>query len=307
MRVATKVEIVVAARARGRRGEKEDDRTDEGPHGDGNLTSVECARQASETALEFHDILYAVDEGGIARVTINRPERRNALGASTVGELIAALSKARDDAAVRVVVLTGAGKIFCAGGDLSQMSGQAASAGPAGSFVDLNLAFTDVGKPTIAMVNGHALAGGLGLVTACDLAIASSSAQFGTPEIDVGLWPMMIMATIFRNVPRKQGLEMILTGERLSAERALHMGLVNRVAPAEKLEEETMALARKLAAKSPTAMRLGLRAFHATQDLPLAPALEQLQRELFAVLATEDAREGLTAFFEKRAPRWTGR
>lgn len=257
--------------------------------------------------MSYHDILYDVSDG-IGRVTLNRPEKRNALGAGTVGELCAALRAARDDEAVRAIVLTGAGKIFCAGGDLSQMGGQGVSGGqPAGSFVDLNLAFTEAGKPTIAMVNGHALAGGLGLVTACDLAIASTEAQFGTPEINVGLWPMMIMATIFRNVPRKAGLEMILTGDRVAADRAVAMGLVNRAVPPEKLEDETMALARKLAGKSPAVMRLGLRAFHETQDMELRAALAHLEKQLFAVLMTEDAREGLMAFLQKREPTWRGR
>ena len=255
--------------------------------------------------MEFKDIRYEI-AGGIARITLNRPEKRNALGASTVGELIRALQAAREDEAARVVILTGAGKIFCAGGDLSQMGG-AESSSPAGSFVDLNLAFTEVGKPTIAMVNGHALAGGLGLVVACDLAIASTEAQFGTPEINVGLWPMMIMATIFRNVPRKHGLEMILTGERFGAEQAARIGLINRAVLPEKLDEETMALARKLAAKSPAVMRLGLRAFHETQDMELRPALETLQSRFFAVIGTEDAREGLMAFLQKREPNWKGR
>jgi enoyl-CoA hydratase len=263
--------------------------------------------------MSYSEILYDV-QGATARITLNRPEKRNPLGPTTIGELLHALDRARDDAAVRVIVLTGAGKVFSAGGDLSSMgsggtplqSGGSESTKP-GTFVDLNLALTKVGKPTIAMVNGHALAGGLGLVVACDMAIAADDAQLGTPEINVGLWPMMIMATIFRNVPRKRGLELIMTGDKISAAQAAELGLITRAVPKDRLQAEVDALAEKLAGKSPVVMRMGLEAFYKTQDLELEPALQYLQGQLVAVLGTEDAREGLMAFLEKRAPVWKGR
>ncbi len=261
----------------------------------------------------YSEILYEV-RGAVARVTLNRPEKRNPLGPTTIGELLHALETAKADGAVRVIVLTGAGKAFSAGGDLSSMGSGGtplqATGGAAtkpGTFVDLNLALTRVGKPTIAMVNGHALAGGLGLVVACDAAIAADDAQLGTPEINVGLWPMMIMATIFRNVPRKRGLELIMTGDKISAAEAERIGLITRAVPREKLESEVDALAQKLASKSPAVLKLGLEAFYRAQDMELEPALLHLQQQLVAVLATEDAREGLTAFLEKRAPNWKGR
>src|SRR5262249_11493341 len=147
----------------------------------------------------------------------------------------------------------------------------------------------------------------LGLVVACDAAIAADDAQFGTPEINVGLWPMMIMATIFRNVPRKRGLELIMTGDKISAVEAERMGLITRAVPRERLEAEVQALADKVAAKSPLVMRMGLEAFYRVQDLSLEDALAYLQGQLMAVLGTEDAREGLSAFLEKRAPVWRGR
>ena len=261
---------------------------------------------------EYSEILYMVS-GAIARITLNRPEKRNPLGPRTIGELLHALDRAKSDAAVRVVVITGAGKVFSAGGDLSSMggggtpleSGASATTRP-GTFVDLNLALVRLGKPSIAMVNGHALAGGLGLVVACDLALASTEAQLGTPEINVGLWPMMIMATIFRNVTRKRGLELITTGEKLSAAEAEKIGLITRAVPPAELETAVEALAAKLAAKSPKVMALGLDAFHATEDMELEPALRLLEQKLVEVLGTNDAREGLTAFLEKRAPVWTG-
>ncbi len=263
--------------------------------------------------MPYSEILYEV-RGPVARITLNRPEKRNPLGPVTIGELLHALDAARQDDAVRVIVLTGAGKVFSAGGDLSSMGSggtplQSPGSGSTkpGTFVDLNLALTRVGKPTIAMVNGHALAGGLGLVVACDLAIAADDAQLGTPEINVGLWPMMIMATIFRNVPRKRGLELIMTGDKISAAQAAELGLITRAVPRDALDAEVETLAQKLASKSPLVMRLGLEAFYRVQDLELEPALQLLQTQLMAVLATEDAREGLTAFLEKRAPQWKGK
>lgn len=279
--------------------------------------------------MRFADIQYRVAQG-IARVTIDRPEKRNALSASTVAEMAQAMRMARDDESVRVVVLTGTGSVFCSGGDLSQMAtapsnggnGNPAASGVkpraktnggpvdqdahglATSYVDLTLAFTELGKPSIAMVNGPALGGGLGLVTACDLAIASNQAQFATPEINVGLWPMIIMATICRNLSRKHALELILSGERISADRAADIGLINRVVPAAELEEATMAWAQALSLKSPASMRLGLRAFYDIQDMPHREAIRYLEQQFFVMLATEDAREGLAAFFEKRPPHW---
>jgi enoyl-CoA hydratase/carnithine racemase len=263
--------------------------------------------------MSYSEIVYEVS-GSTARITLNRPEKRNPLGPTTIGELLHALDRAKADDAVRVIVLTGAGKVFSAGGDLSSMGSggtplqaSGSESTKPGTFVDLNLAMTRVGKPTIAMVNGHALAGGLGLVVACDVAIAADDAQLGTPEINVGLWPMMIMATIFRNVPRKRGLQLIMTGDKISAAEAAEMGLITRAVPKDRLEAEVDALASKLAGKSPLVMRMGLEAFYRVQDMELEPALQHLQAQLVAVLGTEDAREGLTAFLEKRAPEWKGR
>jgi enoyl-CoA hydratase len=249
------------------------------------------------------------DAGPVARLTLNRPEKRNPIGPMTCGELVHALSRLRDSTSVRVVVLTGAGAVFSAGGDLSAM--QAPADGGDGirpaSLVELFSAMHDLGKPIVAMVNGHALAGGLGLMVACDLSIAADTAEFGTTEIAVGLWPMMITAEITRNVGRKRTLEMMLTGRRLPAAEALECGLVNRVVPAADLEAETMKLAGELAERSPAAMALGLRAFYRSQDMEFEPALRYLEGQLGHVLALEDAREGITAFLQKRKPQWKGR
>jgi enoyl-CoA hydratase len=268
---------------------------------------VGCAPPMSDTE-QVGDVLYELRDG-IARLTLNRPDKRNPLGPSMIGALLASVERARVDPAVRVVLLTGAGRVFSAGGDLAAMGqpGAAGGHGIAGTLPDLFVAMTRLGKPIVAMVNGHALAGGCGLVAACDLAIAADDAQFGTPEIDVGLWPMMIMAVIFRSVGRKKGLELMMTGHRISAVDAERIGLVNRAVPRERLDEEAAALCAKIAAKSPRILELGLAGFHALCDEALAEDLQQLQQRFLAVLQTEDAREGLAAFLEKRAPRWQGR
>jgi enoyl-CoA hydratase len=245
------------------------------------------------------------DAGPIARLTLNRPDKRNPIGPATCGELVAALAVIRDRPEVRVVVLTGAGTVFSAGGDLSAM--QAPASGPRASLVDLLLAMHDLGKPILAMVNGPAIAGGLGLMVACDLVIAADTATFGTTEIAVGLWPMMITAEIVRSVGRKKTLELMLTGKKLGAAEALACGLVNRVVPAAELEAVTMALATELAGRSPAAMALGLRAFYACQDMAFPDQLAFLQGELGKVLALDDAAEGIAAFLGKRPPVWTGR
>jgi len=245
------------------------------------------------------------DAGPIARLTLNRPDKRNPIGPATCGELVAALAAIGANPAVRVVVLTGAGKVFSAGGDLSAM--QAAPDGPTATLVELLTAMHELGKPIIAMVQGHALAGGLGLMVACDLVLAADTAELGTTEIGVGLWPMMITAEITRSIGRKKTLEMMLTGKRYTAAEALEMGLINQVVPAADLEAATMTLAGELADRSPAALALGLKAFYRSQDMEFAPQLRYLQAELGRVLALEDAAEGIAAFLGKRKPVWKGK
>ena len=243
----------------------------------------------------------AVDDSGpVARITLNVPDKRNPISPAMCGELLAALRGLR----ANVVVLTGAGSAFSAGGDLSGM--HKPSATPPATLVELLVAMHELGKPIIAMVNGPALAGGLGLMVACDLVVASDTAVFGTTEIAVGLWPMMITAELTRSVGRKRVLEMMLTGAKLLAAEALACGLVTRVVPASELEAATLTLANELAAKSPAVLRLGLRAFYRSQDMELEPQLRYLQGELGRVLATDDAKEGIAAFLAKRPPVWKG-
>jgi enoyl-CoA hydratase/carnithine racemase len=246
------------------------------------------------------------DSAPVATITLNRPEKRNPLGPATCGELVHALAHLKAEREIRVVVLTGAGPVFSAGGDLAQLQPAAGAVAPA-TLVELFGAMHALGKPIIAMVGGPALAGGLGLMVACDLVVAADSAQFGTTEIAVGLWPMMITAELTRSVGRKQVLEMMLTGRKLSAAEALACGLVNRVVPPGQLAAATHQLAREIAERSPAAIALGLHAFYRSQDMEYEPQLRYLQAELGRVLALEDAAEGVAAFLGKRKPVWKGR
>jgi enoyl-CoA hydratase/carnithine racemase len=261
--------------------------------------------------MELTEVLYEAGGDGVATITLNRPEQRNPLGPQMLRDLRAALDAARDDAAVRVVVLTGAGdKAFCAGADLSSF---AAAAGEVerhqgrGLFVDLFLACEKLGKPLIGCINGHALAGGFGLALCCDLLVSSDRATFGTPEIRVGVWPMMIMSIVVRNLGRKRALELFMTGERISATTAESWGFVNRVVAADEVRERAHAWAAEIAGWSPLIMRLGRDAFYAVDSLDYETALRYLQAQLTVVSMTEDFREGVAAFLEKRAPEFRGR
>ena len=183
------------------------------------------------------------EAAAVARITLNRPDKRNPIGPQLCGELVHALAAVKEDPRVGCVLLGAAGKVFSAGGDLGQLAGQAAPSVSPASLPQLFAAMHGLGKPIVAAVQGHALAGGLGLVVACDLVVASEAAEFGTTEINLGLWPMMITAEIVRSVGRKKALELMLTGERISAAEAQRIGLVNRVVPADRLEAEATTLA----------------------------------------------------------------
>jgi enoyl-CoA hydratase len=259
--------------------------------------------------VELKHLLYAPRDA-VAMVTINRPDTRNALSHEVVVELRAALQEAKRDAAVRVVVLTGAGTIFCAGADLNSFRSEQPELDrqlQRRQLAELFLDMTRLGKPTLARVNGHALAGGFGLVAACDLAIASSEAQFGMPEVNVGVFPMMIMAIVFRNLPRKAAMELMLTGKRIDAAEAVRLGLINRQVSADRLDAEVETLASELARKSPIGMKLGLEAFYTMEDMSFPAAMAYLQDQLALLSLSDDLKEGVNAFFEKRAPRFTGR
>lgn len=260
------------------------------------------------TALSYRTILVA-DDGPTRTVTLNNPARKNAIGPAMVNELLWALSEAIEDANVRAIVLTGAGDAFCAGGDFGQMAGAAGGGDlpPKGDYADLLLALVNCTKPVVARVNGHAMGGGLGLVAASHFAIGARGAKLGTPEINVGLFPMMIMAVLQRVMPRRKLLAMMLLGERMTADEAVLCGLLGKAVEPADLDAAVKAVTDAIASKSPVTVRLGLQALAAQDDLDLETALPLLRERLAGVLATDDAREGLMAFLEKRPPKWTGK
>lgn len=256
-------------------------------------------------------VLYGVTAAGVARVTLNDPERRNALSAELLQELCAALERARDDPAVRCVVLaSGHPRVFSAGADLQDFVGERPLAerhDGAGGFVRVFELIGTLGKPTICAVDGTALGGAVGVVLACDLVVASTAASFGTPELGVGAFPFMVMALLYRNVGRKRASELLLLGERISAEAAMEAGIVNRVVEPGELEAAVEGWAARLAAAAPLALRMGKDAMHRQMDMPLLDALEYLRAQLAIAMSSDDLREGVEAFFEHREPRWTGR
>ena len=258
------------------------------------------------------EIVLVEQTGAVMRLTINREERRNALNEEVCAALTAGVDQAEATAGVRVIVITGAGeRAFCAGGDMKPGADGAPftidPANPRHYVVNLFRRLEACGLPTIARVNGHALAGGLGLVCACDMAIGVDSASFGVPESRVGLFPMMILSYMQRIIPRRKLFEMCITGERFSAQDALAFDILNYVEPAARLDERLDWLIERIVDKTPTGIRLGKQAFRAIEDMPLDKAFEYTQLMLPMMALTEDAREGMRAFNEKRAPRWTGK
>jgi enoyl-CoA hydratase len=248
--------------------------------------------------------------GRVATVTLNRPEQRNPLSATMLRDLASALRWCKDESDVRVVVLTGAGRVFCAGADLSSFDGDTSAIDKFRSrdlFVELFVLMAELGKPIVGRINGHALAGGFGLASSCDILVAVDTAAFGTPEINVGIWPMMIQAILSRNVPRKVLLEMEMLGDRWTAAQLQSLGVVNRVVPEAQLNSTVDEITERLAKKSPVAMRLGRESFYRQQDMDFRAAMHYLHGQFLLVSQTEDSREGIKAFFEKREPDFKGR
>jgi enoyl-CoA hydratase/carnithine racemase len=297
--------------ARGTRAQCEPDGEAEHHGSDGQQHLTDRTRfRSTVRVMAYEALLYEVNDG-VATITINRPERRNALSWTVMSELRAAFEAAKADREVRVVTLTGAGdKAFCAGADLTGMRADAGWAevhDGRGELTRLFRTMWELGKPIVARVRGYALAGGFGLCLACDLVVAADDAQFGTPEIDVGLWPFMITVPLVRSMPPKVALELMMTGRRVSAEEALRIGFVNRVVPVAELDAAVAEITATLAAKSPAIMKLGRDSFYAVWDQPAEEALRLLHSMLTITSATDDAAEGIAAFAEKRQPVWRGR
>jgi enoyl-CoA hydratase len=255
------------------------------------------------------ELLYEVKDG-VATLTLNRPDQRNALNGELLAALVDGMKRARDENEVRAVVLTGSGeKVFCAGADLGGFAADVPLVDKhfaSDLFLEYFRLMPRLGKPSLCAANGHVLAGGMGLALSCDLLIAKEGARFGTPEINVGAFPYMIMSVIYRNVPRKKVNEMMLLGEQISAEQAVEYGIANKVVPADQFDEAVSEWATKLASKSPVLMRLGHDAMYRQQDMALDDALEYLRSQLSLTFSTEDIQEGVSAFFEKREPEWKG-
>jgi enoyl-CoA hydratase len=268
-------------------------------------------RVTVRSRMGYETIRYDV-AGNVATIALDEPETRNALSDQVLDELIAAFEAARADADARCVVLTSThDKVFSSGGNLAGFSADVPlirkHLETGARFPRLFRTIGELGKPTLCAANGHVLAGALGLALACDLIVAREGARFGTPEINVGVFPFMIMALIYRNVGRKKTNELLLLGEQIPATEAERIGIVNRVVPAAEFDAAVQDWAERLAAKSPLLMRLGKDAMYRQQDMAFADALEYLQAQLSLAFSTEDIQEGVKAFFEKRDPVWTGR
>lgn len=260
--------------------------------------------------MTYDTLRYGVAANGVATIALDRPDTRNALSNEVLAELHRAFAAARDDAAVRCVVLTSTHEtVFSSGGNLAEFAAAAPLVRKHAELERLPSLFTLIGrlgKPTLCAANGHVLAGALGLALACDLVIAREGARFGTPEIDVGVFPFMIMALIYRNVGRKKTTELLLLGEQIGAAEAERIGLVNRVVPAGEFDAAVADWAGRLAAKSPALLKLGKDAIYRQQDMAFEDALDFLRGQLALALSTEDVREGIRAFFQKREPQWRG-
>ena len=260
--------------------------------------------------MPYETLRYDVADA-VATIGLDRPETRNALSDALLDELLDALTAARDDAAVRCVVLASTHPtVFSSGGDLDGFAAEMALVHRHAAndrFPRVFALIGQLGKPVICAAGGHVLAGALGLALACDLVVASERATFGTPEIDVGLFPFMIAVLIARNVGRKKMAELLLLGQRIDAHEAHRLGIVNRVVPADEFDAAVADWAARLAAKPPLIMRLGKDALYAQQDLEFEPALEYMREQLTLAQSTEDAREGMAAFLERREPEWKGR
>lgn len=251
------------------------------------------------------------DRDHVAWLTIDRASTRNALGADVLEGLLAGMRRALDDRSVRAIVVTGAGdRAFCAGGNLKpgdkspfKFDYSAAT----GGFAELLHLATRCAVPLIARVNGHCLAGGMGLLAMCDLAVAVHTATFGLPEVKIGMFPMQVGAVIQKLIPRRVLMEMCITGEPISADEALAINLVNYVVPADELDAKLAWLLGRICDKSPTAIRRGRFAMAAIADMNTHQAIDYMATQLGTLALTEDAVEGLASFNEKRRPVWTGR
>ncbi len=255
------------------------------------------------------DLLYKV-KNNVAYITINRETNKNSISSDAVTLFLESLETAEADNEVRVVCVSGAGdKVFCSGADLGGGIGKGTGKENQSfkKYAALITRLAKFSKPTLAKINGHCMAGGTGFMLACDIVIAKEGAKFGTPEVNVGLFPMMIGALIFRNVLRKKAMEMILLGEKLTAKQALEMGMITRAVPEDQFESEVENVLKTITSKSPIGLKIGKEAFRDIETMDLEEAVNFLSEKLIEVASTEDAVEGITAFLEKRTPKFKGK
>ena len=256
------------------------------------------------------DLVLRADSHGVATLTLNRPQARNALSVALMAALHSALDAVADDTAVHVVVIAGSGPAFCAGHDLREIRANPAREVHATLFAQcsaLMQRIVELPKPVIARVHGVATAAGCQLVATCDLAVAAETARFATPGVNIGLFCSTPMVALSRAVGRKAAMEMLLTGDMVTAERAREIGLVNRVVPEAELDAAVAALAGRIAAKSPLTLAIGKSAFYRQAEMGLADAYRMTAEAMTRNMQAQDAAEGIDAFLARRAPVWTGR
>jgi enoyl-CoA hydratase/carnithine racemase len=256
-----------------------------------------------------NDLLLRSDAGGIATLTLNRPAQRNALSIALMEAMVAELDRIKGDPAVRVVVVTGAGSCFCSGHDLKELRSDVSPDFYKKVFdlcAAMMLRIVGLPQPVIAAVQGIATAAGCQLVATCDLAVAAEESHFATPGVNIGLFCSTPMVALSRAVPRKQAMEMLLTGDLIDGREALKIGLVNRLAPSIQVMEETLALASEIIAKSPLTLKIGKEAFYRQTELGLADAYTYASKVMAENMLAMDAAEGIDAFLEKRKPEWKG-
>ncbi|MSP83911.1 MAG: enoyl-CoA hydratase [Alphaproteobacteria bacterium] len=254
-------------------------------------------------------VLLRDDDGGIARLTLDRPAARNSLSVALMTALEEMLDAMAADAAVKVVVIAANGPAFCAGHDLKELRANPGHAFYEALFTQcsrLMMKVVRLPKPVIAQVHGIATAAGCQLVASCDLAVAARDARFATPGVNIGLFCSTPMVALSRAVPRKQAMEMLLTGEPIGAEEAVRVGLINRAVEPAALADETMAMARAIAAKSPLTLKIGKEAFYRQLELGLDDAYSFASAVMTRNMLARDAEEGIDAFLHKRAPIWQG-
>ena len=246
----------------------------------------------------------------ILTLTLDRPEKKNAINDCMSNEIIYALKYANQNDSVRVVVIQANGDTFCAGADLKEMSGGATESQSTvpklGDVEDISLLIRNLNKPVICKIQGNVFAGALMIVTNSTHAVANDQAIFVAPEIKRGIWPFMVMGGLFRVMPKRQGLDFIMRGEPIDAKTAQQYGLINQAIPLDTLDEAINKLAQSFTQLPPNTMKMGLKAFNEQDHMAFDEALPYLREQLKECLKSEDAKEGITAFFEKRQPRWIG-